>query len=360
MSKIPCIYFRGGTSKGPCFLREDLPSDLNLRDEVLLKIMGSPDERQIDGLGGGNSLSSKVVIVEKSKRRGIDINYYFCQVLTQEPIVETTITCGNMLSAVAPFAIERGLVKAEDPETTIRIYDENTGMIMESVVQTPGGKMTYHGTTSIDGVPGTSAPIKLTFLDAVGSKTKKLLPTGNVVDAFGDVAFSCVDVAGLLVIVAADSLGKTGCESKAALDGDKKFLAQLEMLRQKAAEKMGLGDVSHSLDPRVCLIAPPQNGGTITSRYFTPFDCHSAHAVSAAVCLAAACLIPGTLPHSIAKMAPLIETDHEVEKEIIIEHLAGKISALMTAQKTKDGMTFPKASCIRTARPLFDGYAYAE
>lgn len=352
MSKIPCIYFRGGTSKGLCFLKSDLPSDLEERDQLLLKIMGSPHQRQIDGLGGGSSLSSKVVIIEKSKRPGIDINYYFCQVLVQEPRVESMITCGNMLSTVAPFAIEKGLIKAEDPQTTVKIYDENTGIIMESIVQTPHGKITYHGATTIDGVPGASAPIKLTFFDAGDSR---LLPTGNIIDEIEGVFVSCVNIGAPLVIAQASTFGKLGDESKEVLEGDKKFMENLEMLRRKAAIKMKLGDVTDSLDPRICLVSQPHHGGAITVRYFTPFDCHVACAVSAGFSIGAACLLTGSVAHRVAVIESLPETQDVQDKEIIIEHPSGNMPVIMSFQGIANQRNFPKASCFRTARPLLEG-----
>ena len=244
MMKIPCMMFRGGTSKGPFFLKADLPSDVSLRDQLLLRLMGSPHARQIDGIGGGDSLSSKVAIVGPSERDDADIDYLLCQVHINEPIVETTLNCGNMLSAVAPFAIEKGLVKATDPETVVRIYNENTGVVVLATVQTPSGVITYEGDVAIDGVPGTAAPIKLSFINSVGSKTGKLLPTGNVIDDIEGIPVSCVDVAVPMVITYAQAMGKTGLESKSELDSDKIFMEKLEELRRASALKMGLGDVS--------------------------------------------------------------------------------------------------------------------
>ena len=357
MYNIPCMYFRGGTSKGPCFLRDDLPKDTKKRDEVLLSLMGSPDPggRQIDGIGGGDSLSNKVVIVGKSERPGIDIDYLLCQVHIKNAIVETSLNCGNMLSAVAPFAIERQLVKAQHPKTMVRIYNENTGVIMESTVKTPNSQISYEGDTHIDGVPGTGSPIELTFLNAVGSKTGVLLPTGHVVDDMNGILVSCVDVAVPLVIARAQELGKTGYESKKELDDDREFMARLEKLRRFVAQKMGFGDVSHSVSPKICMLAPPRFGGVITSRYFTPFDCHDAHAVSAGLCLAAATLIPGTVAHQMANVENMKKEGADVE--IMIEHASGVIATIVTTATT-EGTLFPKASFIRTARPLFDGCVY--
>lgn len=357
MYKVPCMYYRGGTSKGPCFLREDLPSNVAERDEALLKLMGSPNERQIDGVGGGDSLSSKVVIISKSSRPGVDIDYLLCQVHIKEPIVETTLNCGNMLSAVAPFAIEKKLVEVSHPETTVRIYNENTGVIMESTVQTPNCKIIYNGETYIDGVPGSGAPIKLTFINPVGSKTGKLLPTGNVVDIIDNISVSCVDVAVPMVIAKAENLDKTGYESKDELDSDKVFMGRLEELRKKAAIKMGLGDVSKSINPKICMVSPARNGGTITSRYFTPFDCHDAHAVSGGLCLAAAALIPGSTANIIAKL----EANSSYEHNVVIEHVSGKIATAVTVSqpiKPDVEINFTKASFVRTARPLFDGVVF--
>ena len=358
--KIPCTIFRGGTSKGPCFLKSDLPSDEKLRNECLLKLMGSPDHRQIDGIGGGNSLYSKAVIINPSKREDADIDYLLCQVHLDQPIVETTLNCGNMLSAVAPFAIEKHLIKPTHPETHVRIYNENTKKIIIATLQTPNGYLTYKGETYIDGVPNSSAPIKLSFLNPVGSKTRTLLPTGNIRDEIEGISISCVDVAVPMVITTAEALGKTGYESKQALDSDKEFLKLLENLRQKAALKMQLGDVSQSISPKICMLSAPCKGGMLTSRYFTPFDCHDAHAVSGALCLAAACLIEDSVAYNIANLN--LPNTTQYEKEIIIEHPSGKLWTSIHVEKqfnTNTNMTninFPRASFIRTARPLFSGH----
>ncbi|OGT46950.1 MAG: 4-oxalomesaconate tautomerase [Gammaproteobacteria bacterium RIFCSPHIGHO2_12_FULL_38_11] len=353
MLKIPCMMFRGGTSKGPFFLKTDLPSDANLRDQLLLSLMGSPHDRQIDGIGGGDSLSSKVAIVGSSEREDADIDYLFCQVHINEPIVETTLNCGNMLSAVAPFAIAKGLVKTTDPETVVRIYNENTGVVMIATVQTPKGDITYEGNIAIDGVPGTAAPIKLSFINSVGAKTGKLLPTGNIVDIIDGVSVSCVDVAVPMVITYAEAMGKTGYESKVELDSDKIFMEKLEELRRAAALKMGLGDVSRSVSPKICMISKARNGGSITSRYFTPFDCHDAHAVSGGLCLAAACFIEGSVAYNVAKS--VIPKQNKFEQEVIIEHPSGKIRTSVNIDKTSGNLNFPLASFTRTARPLFEG-----
>ncbi len=237
LTDIPCLLMRGGTSKGPYFLADDLPPDPAARDRVLLAVMGSPHVRQIDGIGGGDSLTSKVVIVGRSARPGIDIDYLFAQIAVGEGGVDTAPNCGNMLAGVGPFAIERGLVRAADPQTTVRIFNVNTGKVIEAVIQTPGGSVTYDGDARIDGVPGHGAPIVLNFLDAAGAKTGKLLPTGQPIDLIDGIEVSCVDLSSPLVFVAAAALGKTGYETKRELDGDPELLARLEALRQRAAAR---------------------------------------------------------------------------------------------------------------------------
>lgn len=315
--------------------------------------MGSPHKRQIDGIGGGDSLSSKVAIVGLSQREDADIDYLLCQVHINESIVETTLNCGNMLSAVAPFAIEEGLVTTTDPQTVVRIYNENTGVIMLAAVHTPNGCITYEGNTTIDGVPGTAAPIKLSFIEGVGAKTGELLPTKNVVDNINGIPVSCVDVAVPMVIVFAKAMGKTGYESKAELDSDKTFMKKLETLRTSATLKMGLGDVSRSISPKICMVSKAKNNGSITSRYFTPFDCHDAHAVSGGLCLAAACLIKGSVAYQVA--APIIPEQDLFEQEIVIEHPSGNLWISVNVDQSGSKLNFPLASFVRAARPLFEG-----
>ena len=269
---IPCMLMRGGTSKGPFFLASDLPEDAASRDQVLLSVMGSPDIRQFDGIGGGNTLTSKAIIVGASNRTGIDIEYLFAQVSITENAVDTGSNCGNMLSAVAPFAIERGLVAAVDPQTSVKIFNINTNKVIEVIVQTPGGRVTYDGAARVDGVPGTGAAVVLKFLDGAGAKIGQLLPTGNAIDRIDGVAVSCVDYTTPMVLIAAASVGKSGHESKAELDSDSVLLARLEQLRLKAALLMGMGDVSAQVLPKLALLSAPRAGGTIGSRYFVPWN----------------------------------------------------------------------------------------
>lgn len=351
---IPCTVMRGGTSKGPYFLARDLPTTPDARDRVVLAAMGSPDIRQVDGIGGGDSLTSKAVIVGPSVRPGIDVDYLFAQVSVDKFAVDTAPNCGNMLAGVGPFAIERGLLRAGDPTTTVRIFNINTGKVVEAVVQTPGGQVTYEGEFRIDGVPGTGAPVLLNFLDAGGAKTGRLLPTGRPVDVVDGIEVSCVDFSSPIVFVAAASLGKTGHESKKDLDADRELLTRLEKIRRGAALLMGLGDVSRKVLPKIALVAPPLSGGTIASRYFVPWTCHAAYAVTGALCLAAVSSLPGTVAAAAAFRNPL---DRE---RIVIEHPAGKLeTCIETSQHANsESPVFARAGIVRTARPLFSGVVH--
>ncbi len=354
LTSIPCLLMRGGTSKGPFFLASDLPADPELRNEVLLAVMGSPDLRQIDGLGGGDSLTSKVAIVGPSSRPDADVDYLFAQVSVDCSLVDTAPNCGNMLAGVGPFAIERGLVQPSHPCTTLRIHNVNTGKLVEARVPTPDGTVTYDGDVHIDGVPGSGAGILLSFLDAAGTKTGRLLPTGRPLDQVEGVDVSCVDFATPMVFVSASSMGKHGDESKAELDADPAFLARLERIRQSAARKMGMGDVAGSVLPKIAMIAPPSHDGEdITSRYFTPWRCHAAHAVTGALCVAAAAVIPGTVP------ASLLRQNATQSGRITLAHPSGHLQTEVTLAPTN--ATPPQirsAGVVRTARPLLEGVAY--
>lgn len=352
--QIPCVVMRGGTSKGPFFLASDLPKNERARDRVLLSIMGSPDRRQIDGLGGGDSLTSKVAIVSKSARSGIDVEYLFAQVGVDSNVVDTSPNCGNMLAGVAPFAIEKGLVRATSPATVVRIFNINTGKVVEAVVPTPAGRITYDGDVQIDGVPGKGAGIVLNFLDAAGAKTGKLLPTGNPVDLIDGVPVSCIDYSTPVVFLAARSVGKTGYESKQELDADTRLLNRLETIRRQAALKMGLGDVSGKVLPKIVLLAPPAASGNITSRYFVPWNCHAAHAVTGALCVAAACHIPGSVASG------LVRIDAQEPGAVVVEHPSGKLEVRVNFQpdSAKNQPEIKSAGIVRTARLLISGVVH--
>jgi 4-oxalomesaconate tautomerase len=349
-TRIPCVVMRGGTSRGPFFLLSDLPSDTATRDAVLLAAMGSPHDYQVDGIGGARSLTSKVAMISRSKHAGADVDYLFAQVLIDQPLVDTKPNCGNMLVAVGPFAIDAGLVPAQDPETIVRIYNVNTKTLVEAIVQTPGGKVTYEGNAAIDGVPGTAAPVGINFKGGIGSVTGKLLPTGKAADVIDGVEVSCVDVAMPTVFLRAEQLGKTGYESAAELDGDTAFMQRMEALRRKAGVLMGMGDVSKGVTPKIALLAKPVQGGTIAVRYFVPDACHKALAVTGTVCLASACTIPGTIASRLARVSPAPQGIIE------IEHPSGKIAIDLDAEFSDGKQELRRAALIRTARRVFEGH----
>jgi 2-methylaconitate cis-trans-isomerase PrpF len=346
---IPVIFMRGGTSRGPYFKASDLPQDTAARDRVLLAAMGSPDPRQIDGLGGADTLTSKVAIVSKSTRPGVDIDYLFAQVDISKPIVDTAPSCGNMLAGVAPFAIETGMIPAKDGETHVMIFNVNTEARIEAIVKTPGKAVQYTGDARIDGVPGTAAPIVLNFMDVVGSVSGKLLPTGNVRDVIDGIEVTCIDVAMPMIMMRAKDFELTGYESRAEINPNKALFARIEPIRLEAGRRMGFGDVSDKVIPKVGLLSPPRDAnGTITSRYLTPHALHAAHAVTGAVCVAAACALEGTIAHELAK------PDSANPRTIWIEHPSGMVDVLLQT-KGKGADMDVVAGTLRTARPIMKG-----
>jgi 2-methylaconitate cis-trans-isomerase PrpF len=346
LTRIPCVLMRGGTSRGPFFVASDLPPEPAERDEVLIAAMGAGHELQVDGIGGGHPLTSKVAIVGPSRREGADVDYLFAQVDVKNRNVDTSPNCGNMISGVGPFAIEAGLVAAAEGRTTVRIFNINTGKLVEASVATPARSVTYDGETAIDGVPGSAAPIYLTFLDAVGSKTGKLLPSGNPVDVIDGVPVTLVDAAMPLMLVRADALGKTCRETPTELETDRAFMTRLEALRIKAGALMGIPDAKDRVIPKPCLIAAPATTGPkLAVRYFTPHQCHKSLAITGSVALGMACVTPGTLASDIA--GPI-----ELPATLSFEHPAGLIEARL---ENRPGMPYPVASLVRTARRLFEG-----
>lgn len=351
MQRIPCVLMRGGTSKGPFFLASDLPSDPVQRDEMLIDLMGAGHELEIDGIGGGSPQTSKVAIISPSSHPDADVDYLFVQVMVAERRVDTAPNCGNMLCAVGPFAVEQGLVAADDGKTLVRIRNLNTNSFVDSLVHTPGGLVRYEGDTAIDGVPGTAAPVQLTFLDAVGSKTGKLFPTGQATDVFDGVPVTCIDMAMPMMVVDARHLGVTGSERPAELDADSGLLARLEALRLQAGRAMGLGDVSGKVIPKPVLVSPPQHGGTLQVRYFMPHSCHRALAITGSIGLATACVTAETVV-----MALLGESARDLT-HVRLEHPSGGIDVVLS-RGGADGTTI-QASVVRTARRLFAGHVYA-
>ncbi len=346
---IPCTLMRGGTSKGPFFLASDLPGDIQTRDRVLLAAMGSPDPRQIDGVGGADPLTSKVAIVSRSSRPGIDVDYLFAQVSVEQPLVDVTPTCGNMLAGVGPFAIERGLVRAKDPITPVTIYLVNTGTVAVAHVPTPGGEVTYSGETSIAGVPGTAAAIRIDFRDTAGSVCCALLPTGNALDQLDGIDATLIDNGMPMVVLRASDFGKSGYETPADLNSDQELKARLEAIRILAGERMGLGDVRSKVVPKMTLIAPPQSGGHVMTRTFIPHKCHSAIGVLMAVTIGTACILPGSVARGIVK-----SHDGPVQR-LSIEHPSGEFSVEFQVEHSGDRVKVVRSSLIRTARALFRG-----
>ncbi|HEX2888758.1 4-oxalomesaconate tautomerase [Vineibacter terrae] len=349
---IRCMLMRGGTSKGAYFLADDLPREPDARDRVLLAAMGSPDPRQVDGVGGAHPLTSKVAVVSRSQQPDADIDFLFAQVGIDQPVVDTTPNCGNLLAGIGPFAIERGLIAARHPETRVRVRTVNTGTLAELVVQTPDGVIAYDGDARIDGVPGTSAPISINFLDAAGSVCGSLLPTGHAVDIVDGVALTCIDNGMPVVVLQAQAVGITGYEDRDALDKDAALKARIEALRLAAGRLMGLGDVSRKVVPKMALLAPPRAGGHVCTRSFIPHECHAAIGVFAAVSVATACVLPGAPAHAVARLP-----EGRV-KHLSVEHPTGEFTVSLQVGGSEDAPIVERAGLLRTARALFDGTVY--
>jgi 4-oxalomesaconate tautomerase len=344
---VRCMWMRGGTSKGGYFLADDLPAD---RDYFLLRVMGSPDPRQIDGMGGAHPLTSKVAVVRKSGREGVDVDYLFLQVFVDQPIVTDAQNCGNILAGIGPFAIERGLVAARGDKTEVSIFMENTGQIAIATIETPGGQVTYKGEARIDGVPGTSAPVPIVFADTAGSSCGALLPTGNPVDIIEGVACTLIDNGMPCVVMRGDVLGITGTESPKDLEANQELRAKLEAIRLKAGPMMNLGDVTKKSVPKMTMVSAPTAGAAISTRTFIPHTCHDAIGVLGAVSVATACLLP---EGPASELAVIPEGD---EKLLSIEHPTGEMSVIATM---KDGEVY-RAAVLRTARKLFDGVVFGD
>ena len=352
-TSIPCSIIRGGTSRGAYFLSEDLPADVALRDQVLTAVMGGPDSLQVDGIGGGHSLTSKVAIVGPSSVDDADVDYLFLQVAPDNSFVSTAQNCGNILAGVAPFAIDQGLVRAGEDKTTIRVHMVNSGNRCELVLNTPGGHVEYDGNTAIDGVPGTSAAILCNFLDIAGSVTGALLPTGNIVDEIAGVRITCIDNGMPVVLVRAAEFDLSGYESPEDLEANTELKDSIEKLRLKTGPMMNLGDVAKKSVPKICLVAAPANGGNVSTRTFIPHDCHRAIGVLGAVTVATACVVPGSVTDGIAIIPP------GTEKTFNVEHPAGIFQLRLTFDENAVAeKSVVKAGVIRTARTLMGGEVF--
>jgi 4-oxalomesaconate tautomerase len=343
---IRAMWMRAGTSKGAFFVADDLPAD---RDPFLLRVMGSPDPRQIDGMGGADPLTSKVAVVSKSVRDGVDVDYLFLQVFVDEPLVGETQNCGNMLAGVGPFAIERGLVAALDGETRVSIYMVNTGQIAVATVRTPGGVPTYAGEARIDGVPGTAAPVPLEFRDTAGSSCGTLLPTGNAADVIDGVRCTLIDNGMPCVVFKAEDVGATGYEDRDTLDAAEALKARVEAIRLRAGPLMNLGDVANASVPKMMLVAPPRHGGAVTVRSFIPKRAHASVGVLGAVSVATACLVPGSAAAEVASVP------EGTTKTLSVEHPTGEMSCVLTLDDQGQVAT---AALLRTARKLMDGEVF--
>jgi 4-oxalomesaconate tautomerase len=347
---IRCMLMRGGTSKGAYFLADDLPADTARRDDLLLRVMGSPDPRQIDGLGGAHPLTSKVAVVSPSQTHGVDVDYLFLQVVVDQPIVTDKQNCGNILAGIGPFAVERGLVTATGDQTSVRIRMVNTDSIVTATFPTPDGQPTYDGDTAIDGVPGTAAPIVLDFED--DGSGKSVLPTGNITDTFNGITVTCVDNGMPVVVVAAGSLGKTGYESIQELEADEELNRKVQELRLEAGKAMGLGDVSGTTVPKISLVAPPRApGGTISTRTFIPIRVHESIGVLGAVSVGTAIMLPGAVGSDLAVTTP---GNHRLS----IEHPSGALQVEVELDTTTTPPKVLRSGVVRTARKLFDGTAF--
>jgi 4-oxalomesaconate tautomerase len=342
--EIRCMLMRGGTSKGAYFLRTDLPDDPAERDDLLLRVMGTPDARQIDGVGGAHPLTSKVAVVSPSDDPDADVDYLFLQVGVEEAFVTDRQNCGNLLAGVGPFAVERGLVKADGDRTTVRINMLNTGGTATAVFATPDGRVRYAGgpdDTEISGVPGRAAPIVVTFDDTEGASCGSLLPTGNVRDEIAGVPVTCVDNGMPTVLIAAADLGVRGDETPEELEANADLAARLREIRLAAGPRMNLGDVSEATVPKLTLVGPPRAGGSIGTRTFIPVRCHTSIGVLGAVSVATGLLMDGAVGHD------LVEADGA---RVRIEHPTGHFDV-----ESADGRT----GVVRTARKLFDGTVFA-
>lgn len=348
---IPFLFLRGGTSRGPYFRRADLPEDLDTLAEVLIAVVGSGHPLNIDGIGGGAAVTTKVAMLSTSDDDWADVDYFFAQVSVEDRLVDFKPTCGNILSGVGPAAIEMGLIQPQGDETEVKIRAVNTGARVVARMQTPGGELTYEGDAAIAGVPGTAAPIALNFMGVVGSSTGAFLPTGNLRDEIDGIEVTCMDVAMPMVIARATDFGLTGYESAAELDANTDFFARFEAIRIEAGKRMGMGDVAKSVTPKFGILAPARDGGTIATRYFMPWNTHPSMAVTGSQCLASCALTPGTVADG------LLNRPNECPANVVLEHPSGTIEVLVDYDN-RDGFELKSAGLLRTARKLAEGRVF--
>ena len=355
---IPYVFMRGGTSRGPYFRRSDLPEERETLSKVLIAAMGGGHRLNIDGLGGGDAVTTKVAMLSKSDDEWADIDYFFAQVAVEKTLVDYTPTCGNILVGAGPAAIELGLVSAQEGITPVKIRAINTGarvlaQVLTHAVSIQNGAVVYDGDVEIAGVPGTAAPVSLSFLDVIGGTTGSLLPTGNLQDEIDGVKVTCLDVAMPVVIARASDLGLSGYENAQVLDENRPFFDRMERIRRKAGLMMGLGDVAQSVVPKFAVVAPPQQGGELAARYFMPWKTHPAMAITGAQCIAACGLIPGTVADGLCTRPETSPVSYN------IEHASGLLDVLIDfSQDETSGFSLHSAGLVRTARKLADGKVY--
>ena len=350
---VDCAVMRGGTSKGLFFLASDLPKSTAARDKFLLAAMGSPDAREIDGMGGGHPLTSKVAVVSKSDRAGIDVDYLFLQVWPDRAEVSDQQNCGNILAAVGPFAIEKGLVEPTGKLTAVSIFMVNTDSKATAFVETPNGKVNYEGKARIDGVPGFHAPVNINFEDVAGSSCGALLPTGNAVDVVNGVEVTCIDNGMPVVCLKAEDFGITGYESPEELEANQELRAKVEAIRLAVGERMNLGDVTNKTVPKMSLLSKAKNGGLINTRTFIPHRAHEAIGVLGAVSVATACMLEGSVAQQITGAL-----QGSGGLEIEVEHPTGFFTVQMEIDASGDELKITKSALLRTARMLMSGSIY--
>ncbi len=348
---IPFLFMRGGSSRGPYFQRADLPVDHQQLSQVLMAVVGAGHQHNIDGIGGGVAVTTKVAMLSRSEVPGVDIDYFFVQVGVNERIVDYRPTCGNILAGVGPAALEMGLLPIQGDQTRVVIRSVNTGAKVEALIQTPGGAVNYAGDVAIAGVPGTAAPVALHFMEIVGSSCGSLFPTGRHVDLIDGIEVSCMDVALPVVMARACDLGLTGQESVETLDANTRFFDRLETIRRQAGQRMGMGDVRQSVVPKFAVLAPPTTpGSSITARYFMPWKTHPSMAVTGAQCIAACAVHPGTVARGLSVVGDGIPLN------VVIDHPCGSIDVLMDFAVDATGVfTLKSAGLLRTARLLARG-----
>ena len=350
---VSCSVMRGGTSKGLYFLAEDIPSDVAPRDTFLLAAMGSPHVREIDGMGGAHPLTSKVAVVKKSSREGVDVDYLFLQVWPDRAEVSDQQNCGNILAGVGPFAIEKGLVPAADGITPVAIWMENTDSLATAFVETPGGVVNYAGDARIDGVPGTHAPITINFEDVAGSVCGSLLPTGNVKDIVNGIEVTCIDNGMPVVCVKASDFGITGHETPEEIEAREDVRARVEELRLAVGPLMNLGDVTNKTVPKMSLLSSAQKGGLVDTRTFIPHRVHESIGVLGAVSVATACMLPGSVAAEIAGIKTV-----SPQMDIEVEHPTGFFTVTMEVDNSQEVPVVKKSALLRTARMLMTGDVY--